>query len=110
MRETSTVGIWPLHTRAHRNILHKYAHEGNEGLSLQPFIWNQLLLGLVLWMAQYGKKEARTTVRDALGLRMVSSIHGEATFTTRHSYEVTWFGFLSLWGIAGRRLSLEGAV
>lgn len=110
MRETSTLGIWPLHTRAHRNILHRYPHEGNEGLSLQPFIWNQLLLGLVLWTAQCGKKGAQTIVRDAVSLGMVSSIHGEATLTTRHSYEVTWFGFLSLWSIADRRLSLEGAV
>lgn len=108
MRETSAVGIWPLHICAHRNILRKYAHEGNEGISQQPFIWTLLLLSPVLWKAQYGKKEAQTIARDALGLGMVSSIHGEATFTTRHSYRMTWFGSLSLWGTAGRRLSLEG--
>ena len=87
-----------MHTGTH---VHKYADEDTEGLSRQPFIWNLLLLCLVLWKAQYGKEEAQMIVRNALGLGLVSSLHREATFTTRHSCKMIQFGFLSLWGIAG---------
>lgn len=48
-----------------------------------------------------GRRRHKTIVRNALGLGSVSSLPREAALTTRHSYQLIWFGFLLLRGTAG---------